>query len=80
MNVKVLVFDNEFEAKLLDEILTEKEIPHIIRSYHDSAYDGLWQMQSSWGHLEAPEEYREEILLTFTNMSPESAENQNLQY
>jgi hypothetical protein len=80
MNIKVLVFNNEFEAKLLSEILTEKGIPHIIRSYHDSAYDGLWQMQSSWGHLEAPEEYKEEILITYSLMSPESLENQNLQY
>ena len=80
MNVKVLVFNNEFEAKLLDEILNEKNIPHLIRTYHDSAYDGLWQMQSSWGHLEAPEEYREEILLTYSQMSPESLEDQNLQY
>ena len=72
MNVRILDFNNEFEAKLLDEILTDKGIPHIIRSYHDSAYDGLWQMQSSWGHLEAPEEYMEEILLTYENMSPES--------
>jgi hypothetical protein len=54
---------------LLDEILTEKQIPHIIRSYHDSAYDGLWQTQSAWGHLEAPEEYREEILGTYGEMS-----------
>jgi hypothetical protein len=80
MNIKILVFNNEFEAKLLDEILTEKNIPHIIRSYHDSAYDGLWQMQSSWGHLEAPEEYEEEILVTYSLMSPESMKNQNLQY
>jgi hypothetical protein len=80
MNIKILVFNNEFEAKLLNEILTEKSIPHIIRSYHDSAYDGLWQMQSSWGHLEAPAEYREEILNTYSLMSPESLENQNLQY
>lgn len=80
MNIKVLVFNNEFEAKLLDEILTEQSIPHLIRSYHDSAYDGLWQMQSSWGHLEAPEEFREEILLTYSSMSPESLENENLQY
>jgi sorbitol-specific phosphotransferase system component IIA len=78
MNVKVLDFNNEFEAKLLDEILIEKNIPHLIRSYHDSAYDGLWQMQSSWGHLEAPEEYKEEILITFNQMSPESLENQTL--
>ena len=77
MNIKILVFDNEFEAKLLDEILTEKNIPHLIRSYHDSVYDGLWQMQSSWGHLEAPEQYREEILQTFKTMSPESLPNEN---
>ena len=67
--VKILTFKNEIEALLLDEILTEKQIPHIIRSYHDSAYDGLWQTQTAWGHLEAPEENREEILLTYGEMS-----------
>jgi hypothetical protein len=67
--VKILSFNNEFEAKLLDEILNNKEIPHLIRSYHDSAYDGLWQNQSGWGHLEAPEEYKEEILQVFNEMS-----------
>jgi hypothetical protein len=67
--VKILVFKNEIEAILLGEILTEKQIPHIIRTYHDSAYDGLWQTQSAWGHIEAPEEYRKEILLTYNEMS-----------
>jgi len=67
--VKILIFKNEVEAMLLDEIITEKKIPHIIRSYHDSAYDGLWQTQSSWGHVEAPEEYREEILQIYSEMS-----------
>jgi len=69
--VKIVTFENEIQAMLLNEILTDKGIPHMIRSYHDSAYDGLWQNQSGWGHLEAPEEYREEILDTFNNMSPE---------
>ena len=67
--VKILIFKNEIEAMLLDEILTEKQIPHLIRSYHDSAYDGLWQSQSGWGHLEAPEEYAEEIRNTYNQMS-----------
>ena len=67
--VKILIFKNEIEAILLDEILTEKEIPHMLRSYHDSAYDGLWQTQSSWGHLEASEEYKEEILKIYKEMS-----------
>lgn len=67
--VKILMFKNEIEAMLLDEILTEKQIPHLIRSYHDSAYDGLWQLQAGWGHLEAPEEYKEEILQAYEQMS-----------
>lgn len=67
--VKILVFKNEIEAILLDEILTEKGIPHLLRSYHDSALDGLWQTQTSWGHIEAPEEYRNEILKIYAEMS-----------
>lgn len=68
--VKILTFTSEIEALLLGEILTEKEIPHIIRTYHDSAYDGLWQTQSAWGHIEAPPEYSEEILQIYNEMSP----------
>jgi hypothetical protein len=67
--VKILTFTNEIEALLLDEILNEKKIPHMIRTYHDSAYDGLWQTQSSWGHIEAPPEYSEEILQIYSEMS-----------
>ena len=72
MNVRIQFLKNEFEAKLMDEILTGNNIPHLIRSYHDSVYDGLWQMQSGWGHIEAPEEYREEILRTYTEMSSQT--------
>ncbi len=67
--VKILTFINGVEANLLDEILKEKDIPHIIRSYHDSAYDGLWQTESAWGFLEAPPEYEEEILSIYKEMS-----------
>jgi hypothetical protein len=67
--VKILMFKNEIEAMLLDEILNDKKIPHIIRSYHDSAMNGLWQVQTGWGHLEAPEEFAEEIRNTYNHMS-----------
>ena len=69
--VKILVLNNEIEAKLLSGILKEKNIPHLIRSYHDSAYDGLWQVQSGWGHLEAPPEYKKEILKIYEEISGE---------
>lgn len=67
--VRILVFNNEIEATLLDEILTDKGIPHMIRSYRDSVYDGLWQTKSAWGHLDAPEENREEIMAIYQEMS-----------
>lgn len=67
--VKILDLENEMDAILLDGLLTEKGIPHLIRSYHDSAMDGLWQHQSGWGHLEAPEKFREEIIRIYEGMS-----------
>ncbi len=70
-SVKILIFSNEIEAKLLSGILMEKGIPHLIRSYHDSVYDGLWQMKSGWGHLEAPAEYGEEIISIYNSLSEE---------
>jgi len=69
--IKILVLENEIEANLLDGLLKEREIPHVIRSYHDSAYDGLWQYHSGWGQLDAPEEYRDEILMIYNEMSGE---------
>ncbi len=69
--IKILVLENEIEANLLDGLLKEREIPHVIRSYHDSAYDGLWQYHSGWGQLDAPEEYRDEILMIYREMSGE---------
>jgi hypothetical protein len=72
--VQILTLENEIEARLLDEILTGKNIPHILRSYHDSAYDGLWQTKSCWGHIEAPEEYRDEIIRIFNDIKPEETE------
>jgi hypothetical protein len=69
--VKILVFNNEIEAKLLDGLLTERNIPHMIRSYHDSALDGLWQVRAGWGDLLASEEFKEEILKIYSGMTIE---------
>ncbi len=46
----------------MDSILTEREIPHRLKSYHDTAYDGIFQVQKGWGIVEAPESYRNEII------------------
>ena len=67
--VKILVLNNAIEANLLDGFLNVRDIPHVIRSYHDSAYDGMFQLQYGWGQLDAPEEFRDEIISIFENMS-----------
>jgi hypothetical protein len=58
---KIIVLNNAIEAQLLDSVLNERQIPHRLRSYHDSAYDGIFQTQKGWGRLDAPLEYKEEI-------------------
>ena len=65
---RIIDLDNEIIARLLESILLEREIPHIIRTYHDSAYDGLFAYQQGWGFIEAPPEYRDEILSIYENV------------
>jgi hypothetical protein len=60
--VNVAILDNIIEAQLIDSVLNEYGIPHRIRSFHDTAYDGLFQFQLGWGALWAPVSSRAEIL------------------
>jgi hypothetical protein len=66
---KVLVLNNETEARLLDAVLEERGVPHLMRSYHDRAYDGLWQAQRGWGHVEAPPSWHEQIQEIYRDLS-----------
>ena len=59
---KIAVLENEIQARLLEAVLKDRGIPHAMQSYFSVAYDGLFQLVSGWGHVEAPGKYREEIL------------------
>ena len=65
---------NEIEAQLLDSILTERDIPHVMVSYYDSAYDGLFQASRGWGHLEAPAGRAGEILAILEDLRSGAAD------
>ena len=60
--IKIATISNVIQAQILESVLTEHSIPHRIRSFHDTAYDGLFQFQKGWGELYAPAEMRDEIL------------------
>ena len=60
--IKIIILENAIEAQLIGSILDQRNIPHRVRSYHDTAYDGLFQFQKGWGRLYAPQSYRQVIL------------------
>jgi hypothetical protein len=60
--IDIAILDNIIEAQLVESILNEQNIPHFIRSFHDTAYDGLFQVQMGWGKLCAPFLYKQEII------------------
>ncbi|MBA3017542.1 MAG: hypothetical protein FP811_05245 [Desulfobacteraceae bacterium] len=77
--VKVDILESEIEAQLLGSILNERNIPHHIRSYHDTAYDGLFQTQKGWGVVSCPGLWSEEIglILSEIRQSAEQSEDNN---
>ncbi|MFC1825085.1 hypothetical protein ACFL9T_20425 [Thermodesulfobacteriota bacterium] len=75
--VKIAVMDNEIEARLLESVLTEREIPHLLRSYHDTAYDGLFQTQKGWGIISAPESFRNEVMAILSDLRTEARRRGN---
>lgn len=60
--IKIAVLENAIEAQLLSSVLTQYEIPHRLRSYHDTAYDGLFQLQKGWGEIYGPHEFQQQVL------------------
>ncbi len=47
---------NDAEAEAIKSILAEQGISAEIRSFHDTAYDGLFQSQYGWGVIRVSEE------------------------
>jgi fructose-bisphosphate aldolase class II len=60
--VTIAVLENAIEAQLIGSILDQRGISHRLRSYYDTAYDGLFQMQMGWGKLYASNSHRQEVL------------------
>jgi len=74
---RVVVLENAIQAQLLDSILSERNIPHVMVSYRDSAYDGIYQLRKGWGHVEAPGTHREEITAIYEDLSREYHEERD---
>lgn len=69
---KILDLNNEFEAGLMEEVLTDKKIPFGIVPSGDSALGGVWELENGWGYVEAPQEYRDQIIRIYKEISEKS--------
>jgi len=73
---KIAVLDGMVETQLLESMLKEQDIPHLIKTYHDSAYDGLFQGPRGWGHVEAPADREEEVLALLDGLRSQGKEEE----
>lgn len=65
---KILVLNNEFEAGILEEVLSDRKIPHGIVTSDDSALGGIIELENGWGYVEAPATFRDEIAKLYTEI------------
>jgi hypothetical protein len=72
---KIAVLDNEVQAELVDSVLEERGVPHLMRSYYDSAWDGIYQKPVGWGHIEAPLDAKDEILAVIEDIKRQASAN-----
>ena len=72
---KIAVLDNLVQAQMLESMLKEHDIPHVMKTYNDSAYDGLYQGPKGWGHVEAPEQHEAGILALLDNLKAEGIQD-----
>jgi len=66
---------NDSEAQVVGGLLEEAGIPHYIRTYHDSAYDGLFQTELGWGYVETPSDHAAEVMRIVEDVRQRDAES-----
>ena len=57
--LKAGVINNRFEGDRISQSLNEAEIPFVVKSFLDTAYDGLYLPQKGWGAVMVPEAFAE---------------------
>ena len=57
--VRIHTLGNRFEADLLLHALEQEGIPVRLRTYEETAYDGLFVPQRGWGTLFVPGDYED---------------------
>ena len=66
--VKAGIVENRFEGDRVSQALDEAKIPFLIKSFLDTAYDGLYLPQKGWGVVMVPEDFGEKAGKTISEV------------
>lgn len=72
--VKVKTVESFVEADRLRSALEREGISVLIRSFHDTAYDGVFILQKGWGRIDVPRQDKEraaQIIRDFIEAFPD---------
>ncbi len=58
--VKAGIVENRFEGDRVSQALNEAGIPFLMKSFLDTAYNGLYIPQKGWGAVMVPENFEDE--------------------
>ena len=75
--VSVKVVENTSEADRIRAILEQEGITAMVRTFQDTAYDGIYVKQRGWGYVAVPESEREraeELVEEFSRAFPDNEE------
>ena len=71
--VSAVALANRVEADLVTAVLRERGIPYVLVTHDVLFYEGVYNVREGWGHIDAPESYREEIVEVYRDLiSPDS--------
>ncbi len=78
--LKAGIVETRFEGDRVSQALNEAGIPYLIKSFHDTAYNGLYIFQKGWGAVLVPEDFLEqaEKLMADTKESFQKEERDEL--
>ena len=72
---KIAVLDNEVQAELVDSVLSERGIPHLMQTYDASVLPWMAYTKPGWGHIEAPLTSKAEILAVIEELKHQASQS-----
>lgn len=62
--IRVAVLENQFEAELVAQVLDADGVDFVLKTFHDTAFDGIFETRKGYAWVLADEKDRAKIMQT----------------